>query len=40
MTGSITTEQTQTKIEVPEKAENLLEMTSKDIQELFYDALF
>lgn len=40
MTGSITTEQTQNKIEVPEKAENLLEMTSKDIQELFYDALF
>jgi hypothetical protein len=40
MTGSITTEQTQNKIEVPENAENLLEMTSKDIQELFYDTLF
>jgi hypothetical protein len=40
MTGSITTEQTQNKIEVPENAENLLEMTSKDIQELFYETLF
>ena len=40
MTGSITAEQTQNKIEVPDKAENFLEMTSKDIQELFYGALF
>ncbi|MDE6365278.1 MAG: hypothetical protein K2L86_13630, partial [Lachnospiraceae bacterium] len=40
MTGSITTEQTQNKIEVPKEAENFLEMTAKDIQELFYGALF
>ena len=40
MTGSIMTEATENKIEVPKKAKRILEMTSSEIQELFYGALF
>ncbi len=40
MTGSIMTEATENKIEVPKRAKSFLDMTSSEIQELFYDALF
>ena len=40
MTGSIMMEPVENRIEVPKDAENILEMTSSDIQELFYGALF